>query len=142
MAWLTSIRQIEDMTIRVVGLETERLRNVQRPPSVDVRGYVDNDTLDEMLISARAVLIHQRAGVGALTRIPEMLVAGVPVIASGVAARSAHEFEGVYTYEAPYELEALMRGDPLPMPPVPQRAVDAEERFVETMRRVASKWSR
>jgi hypothetical protein len=138
LAWLTSIRQIEGMTICVVGLETERLRKVLRPPSVDVRGYVDKGTLDKMLISARAVLIHQRAGVGVLTRIPEMLLAGVPVIASGVAARSAHEFEGVYTYETPYELEALMRGAPLPTPPVPQRAVDAEARFVQTIRRIAS----
>lgn len=119
----------------LAGLETERFRGQVPNGIFEVEGTVTQERLDELLVGARAVLIHQRFGTGALTRIPEALVAGVPVICNGIAARSAHHYDGVYTFETAGELADLLTRD-LPMPPVPPRPVAAEERFIATVRRV------
>lgn len=119
----------------LAGLDTERYRG-QVPEGVfEIAGTVTQERLDELYVGARAVLIHQRFGTGALTRIPEALFAGVPVICNGIAARSAHHYEGVYTFETAGELAELLTRD-LPMPPVPPRPVAAEERFIASVRRV------
>lgn len=52
------------------------------PPvaGLDVRGRISNEALSDLLIRATAALVPQRMGFGALTRIPELACAGVPVI--------------------------------------------------------------
>lgn len=49
---------------------------------IDYRGWLKQTELDELLGRVGAVLIPQRHGFGALTRLPEFSLAGVPAIVS------------------------------------------------------------
>ncbi len=94
---------------------------------VRLLGTLDDSGLDGVLTEVSACLCHQESGGGALTRVAEMLVAGVPVVASAHAARSYHHVPGVIEYQDLAGLEAALRrlpaaaGEvPLPPPPDPQ----------------------
>jgi hypothetical protein len=101
-------------------------------------GSVSSDELNKILTTTKAVLIHQLAGVGALTRIPEMLIAGVPVIANGNACRSSFEYDGIYHYEDQTELKEMLSKSEFPFPQMLPRPRCAEERFIKTLRELSS----
>jgi hypothetical protein len=95
----------------------------------DVRllGTLENDRLDELMTQVAACLCYQENGSGALTRIPEMLIAAVPVLANSHAARSHHHMQGVIEFAGLDGLgEALERLDrfpeAFPVPPPPDAA--------------------
>jgi len=92
--------------------------------SVEFLGALPNDTLDSILTRVKAVICYQENGAGALTRICEMLMAGVPVLANSYAARSYYNMKGVVEYRELDELkEALKQVDKLegeiPVPAAP-----------------------
>jgi len=66
----------------VCGLGTEELTASVSHPSIQVRGWVEQGELVQLLTTCRAVLVPQRSGFGALTRLPEFACAGVPMIVS------------------------------------------------------------
>jgi glycosyltransferase involved in cell wall biosynthesis len=67
----------------VGGSATDTLlpKNAQ-VPGIELRGWLEQAELDELLRRAQAALIPQRRGFGALTRLPEFACAGIPVIVS------------------------------------------------------------
>jgi hypothetical protein len=72
-----------EMQIIVCGKGTENLVPADMQiPGVDIRGKVNQDELDTLMLRASAVLLPQESGFGAVTRLPEMSCAGIPVIAS------------------------------------------------------------
>jgi glycosyltransferase involved in cell wall biosynthesis len=124
--------------IDVAGRGTEGLKSAVASPNVVIHGTVSQEHLGELLAETSAAIIHQRPSVGALTRIPELLLAGVPVIANVDASRSAWMLPGVMHFDSTEELEALMDG-PLPVPPVPERPLRAEQRFCEAVRELMAR---
>ncbi|MEP0916921.1 glycosyltransferase [Leptolyngbya sp. DQ-M1] len=138
--WLKQIQStIEfevDFEVDIVGYGTEQLSRYCDLPGFTVHGAVETKTLNQFLQSAKAVLVHQKAGVGALTRIPEMIMAGIPVIASSNACRSAFEYAGVYCYEDWRELAEWLSRD-LAMPEVLPRPISAEQRLIEWVLQLA-----
>jgi hypothetical protein len=71
--------------IRIVfcGKHTDTLLAAGKiPPGLELRGWVEQDELDDLLCRASAVLIPQSTGFGALTRVPELALAGIPVVMS------------------------------------------------------------
>jgi len=62
--------------------------------------------LYELLADTRGCIVYQENGSGALTKIPELLIAGVPVIINSHAARSHHNLPGIFEFTA---LEQLGR---------------------------------
>lgn len=71
------------------------------PPGagIELLGEIGDASLDDLLASAKALICYQEFGSGALTKIREMLLAGVPVLANAHAARSYHEYEGKGVFE-------------------------------------------
>jgi hypothetical protein len=63
-----------------------------------------------------------------VTRIPEALLSGIPVIANRNAARDQHGTPGVHVYDDRDEFIALALAS-LPVPPAPPRPLAAEKRF-------------
>jgi hypothetical protein len=92
--------------------------------SVDYHGTFSREELDGVMEKVKACLCYQESGAGALTRICEMLIAGVPVLANTHAARSYYNVKGVYEFRQLDELEEALKqieafdGD-IPLPPAP-----------------------
>ena len=119
----------------VAGYKTETLR-VPQHPGISFLGTVTNDDLDRLLEETDAVLIYQPPTTGALTRIPEMLLAGIPVFVNFDAGRSFFGTNDVHLYESfeglfetlksfePYQAELL------------HRDIMAESQFVKTINNV------
>jgi glycosyltransferase involved in cell wall biosynthesis len=122
--------------LHVAGNSTELIAREVAATGVVLHGRLPDHDLDALLGSATAALVFQTWGCGALTKLPELLLAGVPVIANGIAARSAHHYLGVYLFETDEELAELIRAD-LPTPPPPPRPTQAENRFISTLRTMA-----
>ncbi|MBP7865994.1 MAG: hypothetical protein KA419_08580 [Acidobacteria bacterium] len=139
--------------LRVAGFGSDRhLGDLAGLPGVDLLGPLPDAGLDAQLTTVRAALCHQAGGGGALTRVVEFLLAGVPVIASRQAARSWHGTPGVLEYTAldhvPAVLASLRASPPVvpvPDPPDPAPLRDALAgllRFVCTRRPGAGQGSR
>lgn len=105
--------------IEVVGSKTEEFANNYNNKKFNFNGRVDSAKLRELLIRSKALIVYQRFGIGALTRIPEMLVAGIPVIGNIIACRSAFHYKGVYEWGSKQELIELLKTDLL-LPPEPE----------------------
>jgi hypothetical protein len=122
--------------LHVAGYDTEQLAG-QLGEATVLHGSVSADELTRLMTTARGALIWQRSGSGALTRIAECLLAGLPVLANEIAARSYHHFPGIHLFRSADELAELMTAD-LPMPSAPSRPVKDETRFIERLRSLAS----
>ncbi|MBW7881357.1 MAG: hypothetical protein H3C34_01745 [Caldilineaceae bacterium] len=71
--------------IRIVvgGSHTDQLLpKGEKVEAVELRGTLDQEELERLLIEATAVLIPQFRGFGGVTRLPEMACAAVPVLVS------------------------------------------------------------
>jgi Glycosyl transferases group 1 len=90
--------QLREIEFHFCGDQTARLHDGELPPNVHLHGYVDEESLREHLVAAKAVWFHQPPTTGVLTRIVDMLVAGVPVVANSFAARSQETINGVSMY--------------------------------------------
>ena len=124
--------------IVIAGRDTERFFGSLRGDRIRVAGTLDQPRLEELMVEAAALLVHTEGGAGALTRIPEALAAGVPIIANANAARDQYGTPGVYVYETGEELNALVRAR-LPMPPAPPKPEAAEQRLVAVVRELAAR---
>ncbi|CAN5768888.1 hypothetical protein BH10CHL1_BH10CHL1_07890 [soil metagenome] len=63
----------------LVGMDTDKL-SVPALTGVETRGWVDQPELDQLLVSATAVLVPQLGGFGAVTRLVELSCAAVPAL--------------------------------------------------------------
>jgi hypothetical protein len=115
--------------VQVIGYGTESLKELQND-RIEVLGAVDDAALREHVSRARAVILHQFAAIGALIRVSEMLLAGVPVVASGIAARSTRQYQGLTVYDSFFELGRILSQGELPVPPVPDPPTSAEDAFL------------
>jgi len=116
-------------SIVIAGYGTERLRMAFERIGARVVGTVSEEELDALQLDARALLVHYVPAPGALTRIPEALIAGIPVVANRHAARGFESIPGVHVYDSPEELVELLAAD-LPTPPAVPTPAAAEGRFV------------
>lgn len=85
--------------LNVAGYGTETLK-VASHRNIRMLGTLSNDSLKQLLLDIDAVIIFQPPTTGALTRIPEMLIAGIPVFANFDAARNYHECKDVMQYQS------------------------------------------
>jgi hypothetical protein len=105
----------------IAGYSTEELNKfTKNSDNIILSGTVSKDQLYEILSDIDAILIHQVATSGALTRIPEMLIAGIPVFINPESAKSYYNVDGVYVYENNAELDALIMKNEYMIPGLPQ----------------------
>jgi hypothetical protein len=129
----------EGRKVVVGGFGTERIAGEFADSGVRFLGALTGLQLEELMAGARGILVHQDRGAGALTRIPEALIARVPVIANRVAARSTRGYDGVTVYDSQEELLAILRaGTPgVPSPFAPPAA--AMGRFTSLLKSAADR---
>ena len=73
----------DGVRVVVAGSKTDSLLSSGvEVPGLEFRGWVQQDQLDQLMTSIQAVLMPQRFGFGALTRLAELSCAGIPCIVS------------------------------------------------------------
>jgi hypothetical protein len=94
----------------IVGYGTEKLRDICRHESIEFMGALEESKLEALLYTIKACLCYQDSGAGALTKISEMLIAGIPVLANSHAARSYYNMKGLIEFHALKDLKSVMPG--------------------------------
>ena len=123
---------LRHISIHVCGDGTTRLQSPDLTPNVQIHGYVDEDVLAEYLATAKAVWFHQPATTGVVTRVVDMLIAGVPVLANAFASRSQEALDGVHAYDLDAAVPDLIQGR-LATPEMPARPDLFAQKFVSTV---------
>jgi hypothetical protein len=82
----------------VAGFGSEPLKDFADGKDVVFKGPMSDEDLDNMLVNIRGCIAYQGDGSGALTKICEFLLAGVPVLANSHAARSYYNTPGVLEF--------------------------------------------
>ncbi|WP_156921487.1 hypothetical protein [Desulfovibrio inopinatus] len=85
--------------------------------SIYIANNVSEDEMFTILTECKACIIHQHSGAGALTKIPELLLAGVPVIASHHAARSYYDQSSLFMYDTLEDLPTALAAATSAPPP-------------------------
>lgn len=119
--------------LHVAGYNTERIKDPHHP-QVFHHGTVSPVFLDNLMISMDALIVNQPATSGALTRIIENLVAGLPVFASFGAARSYFDCSDVYVFRSLEELGIRLEHFVPHNAKMPERDVEAENRFINVVK--------
>jgi len=99
LAAITDNNIMPDDRLIVAGYGTAQLLSYLDDPRIEVSGEVTDVELDKLLIETKGCIVYQENGSGALTKIPELLTAGVPVIINSHAARSHHNLPGIFEYD-------------------------------------------
>lgn len=94
-------------TIHVAGFRTETL-SVPADSKIVNHGTVSNEELERLLIQTDGLIIYQPTTSGALTRIAECRVAGIPVYANFGAARDYYNLPDVHVYANMEELKEIL----------------------------------
>lgn len=123
--------------IVVVGPSTDTELGRFASSRVSIQGRVSRDRLVELLAACSSLLVHTHGGGGAVTRLPEALAAGVPVIANANAARDQFGTPGLLVYETEEEFIHLAASRPC-IPPAPPAPNAAFRRFEDTLRASAA----
>lgn len=132
--------QISDPSIElyVAGYLTERFKDkIPDNPRIHFLGSLTNDQLKEALISCSAAWIHQPLSTGALTKIPELMMAGIPIILNADSARSHFHLPGLYVYDNDRDCRKIFQRT-LKIPEIPYKPTAFESHFVEIVRRWAN----
>lgn len=96
--WSDINREMSNSRLFVGGFGTEPLKELADSKNVVYKGAMTNEELAEMLCKIKACIVYQGDGSGALTKICEFLLAGVPVLANSHAARSYYNMPGVIEF--------------------------------------------
>ena len=101
-------RVLPAVKVIVVGAGTDTM-DYPPSPNLHVLGRVSQETLEGLMTRSIAAVTHQAPTTGVLTRIPELLGAGIPVLANVDASRSWQGTPGLGTYRDWAEFESLLR---------------------------------
>jgi hypothetical protein len=119
----------------IAGYGTDQLLGSLSDDRIEVRGEVTDAELYELLATAKGCIVYQETGSGALTKIPELLTAGVPVVINSHAARSFHNLPGIFEFtgfdQLALQLELAQKSDLFPQVLSPPDTSELERRILE-----------
>jgi hypothetical protein len=133
-------RHLKDspLQLHVAGYLTESLApHIPDNGNIHLHGTLSNERLAEMLEECSFCWIHQNISTGSLTKIPELMMAGVPVLLNSDAARNFHNVPGIKVYEHDEDCVDAMKGE-LPVPEIPEKPLVHEKILVNTIRKFLS----
>ena len=107
---IDQLKNHNNIILNVCGFGSELLRGKFTENHIKIRGTVSNEELDEIIVDSDFGIIHQKPSSGALTRIPELLIAGLPLFVNNHAARSSPSNDELYIYDSIPELLDLISG--------------------------------
>lgn len=112
---------LQCITLRVGGYGTDkRIRIPVGCSNVVLLGELSQEQLTHEMTTCTAILINQPPTTGALTRIVEAEIAGVPVVANTDSMRDYFNIQGIYEYRQLDELAVVLNQE-LQIPNVPPK---------------------
>jgi hypothetical protein len=88
-----------DIKVKLVGYGTEKLiKEIRSDGSIDILGPVTTNELNKLYENTKACIIYQGYSSGALTKIPELQLADIPIIVDEGSARSYYGISGITVY--------------------------------------------
>ena len=133
--WIRALFPTGEVTFHVTGNATEEIRDIWNSPGFVFHGTCPPNAFIDLKRRCRAICIHSQKGLGAVTRVPDMLLAGLPVLATPAAARSFLDLNGVHVYNSAAELRDLITSS-LDVPSAPRRPEQLENDFAEQLKRL------
>jgi len=130
---IKNLKNYNDFEIIVAGFGAEKLNGMFVEKNVEVLGSVKNERLKNLIIECDYGIIHQEPSSGSLTRIPELLLAGLPLILNVHAARSNFDIKGLKIYDSFTELKDMLSSFTPILPPVLERPIE-EKLFINYLR--------
>ena len=121
--------------IHVAGYRTECLEKKSHS-QIAYHGTLSNEALEQLLVETDALIINQSATSGALTRIVEHLIAGIPVMASFGASRDCYQTPHVKVFDSLDTLIKLMESFHPVVAEMPQRNGESEQMFIDKVNRL------
>jgi hypothetical protein len=86
----------QGVRVVAVGRGTEKLIPPQlRPAALELKGWAAQEELEQLMRLVQGILVPYRMGFGALTRLSELPVSGIPIIASEFATRGLESIDGI-----------------------------------------------
>jgi len=126
-----------DAELHVAGFLTESLAaHVPEDKRIRLHGSISKESMEQQLINCRFCWIHQNISTGSLTKIPELMMAGVPVLINSDAARNFHNIPGIRVYEEDADCIAAM-SEEIQQPEIPGRPEVFERIFLKTVRELS-----
>jgi hypothetical protein len=123
------------VNLTIAGFYTQTLsEDITIPDNICVKGSLTLQQLENELLETEAILIHQSASTGALTRISEMLLAGIPIFLNFESARNYYNTEGLYVYENDDHLIELLQSDKTWDIQQPSRPKNEEQIFIKNIK--------
>lgn len=132
---LSQSEKFKDIIFNVAGFGSEILKSYNSS-NIKIWGSVDTTLLRELLIENDIVILNQPPTSGSLTKIPELLIAGIPIAANHNASRSFYGVNGMHTYHNYQELIDLIHAISPATPDIPAPPVAAEKRFVDYIKTI------
>jgi glycosyltransferase involved in cell wall biosynthesis len=96
--WSSINKALEGARLLVAGYGSEPLKELCDGQRVVFKGTLSDEDLDRILMRIKGCIAYQEDGSGALTKISEFLLAGIPVVANSHAARSYYDVPGVVEF--------------------------------------------
>ncbi|OUS18691.1 hypothetical protein A9Q93_03480 [Nonlabens dokdonensis] len=100
-----------DEKLVIGGYDTEKMASFlsNKTKKVYLKGALSEKELEQVLVECKAIIIHQKPTTGALTKIPELLLSGIPVICNTSSARNYYYLNGVHVYKTGNELKKILK---------------------------------
>ena len=134
---LKSLKKYPDIVVNVAGYGSEQLTDLYDSRSIKIWGSVTVEQLTQLIIKCQYAIIHQEPTTGALTKIPELIIAGIPILANVFAGRSFIGVKGVSIYNDFHELLELIHSNGFDMPPLLERPTE-EQNFISIIKNSVS----
>lgn len=129
---------VKSYDLIIAGYGTKELElpgNYQH--NIRLLGELTNHQLADVLTATDILLIHQPATAGALTRIIEMLIAGIPILSNFESGRNYYGTDGLYIYYNDTQLINYLETGNFPVPEIPDKPRFEIESFQETILKIA-----
>lgn len=82
----------------IAGFGAEVLKESLGSAVINIQSDLSDTALATLLSTVKACICYQNQATGALTKIPELLIAGVPILGNSTALRNFHDLEGTLTF--------------------------------------------
>ena len=123
-----------EFELLIAGYLTENLAShLPSDRRIKLLGSLSNESLASRLAECSFCWIHQNISTGSLTKIPELMMAGVPVLINSDAARNFHNIPGIRVYEDDADCLAAM-GSTIEPPGIPERPMVHERIFIDSVK--------